>query len=492
MNYSKTTDWRSHCEREQLQYSSAIQPFGALLFVRNADYCIAHASDNLAEYLKAADEYALGKFFISLDDVTRASLSALKLHQRMTQLILSGESSHPVAVTITALNDGWLMEFERESSVATSWSAQLVDLYSRMRQARQEDELNQLLITSLQRFSGFARVMIYRFDEEWNGEVIAEVAEQSLGSYLHLNFPASDIPAIARKLYEVNPWRYIPDANQQKRELRTIDPLSPLDLTYSELRSVSPMHMQYLLNMQVKSSFSIAIRLFDKLWGLVVCHHPAATTIPRSIRAFCYELVLKYRISLSEIITRENISRLDNHHRVVRAFLHAIPVDIDSEQLASHLLAYFKDRLQLSGVLIVQKQAMFLTGIDLPEETVHAIDDFLTRQPMGIWYTNSSRDYIPGHACIGVYAAGLAAINVRWVGIVERIIFFRAEQPSSVRWAGNPNKPVELLPDGGFALSPRNSFEIWVEEKRAQSLAWSKSDIALISHLQVKMLRNRA
>ena len=282
----------------------------------------------------------------------------------------------------------------------------------------------------------------------------------------------------------------IQDAAADKVDIVGLDPTHPLDLTLADLRSVSPMHVQYLVNMHVRSSFSIAIRLFDKLWGLVVCHNPAPTALPRSIRSLCYDLVIKYRFCLSEIITRENISRLDNHHRFVRGFFQALPAQVDARLFAQDLYRYFVTELQLSGVMVVQNQAIFLAGIDLPEETIHSVDGFLSRQDTGLWYTDRSGEYIQEDACIGVYAAGIAAINVRWVGVAERVVFFRAEKPQSVVWAGNPNKPLEVTQGGYIAISPRNSFEAWIEEKRGQSAPWSKSDIALISHLQVNLLRN--
>lgn len=482
-------EWRDQCEKEPLQFSSAIQSFGALLFIQKDSFVITHVSENLHLFFCETTHLQKGNIFTLLGELNKTKLPTLTEGHRLISTVNDATVFQPLSVTTVANGDGWIIECELKNQGKELPSNQLADLYSQMRDAHDITTLNQVLVSSMQALTGFDRVMIYKFDEEWNGEVIAESAKASLGSYLNLHFPASDIPAIARKLYETNPWRYIADATQSAIAISGIDQAKPLDLTLSELRSVSPMHIQYLQNMGVLSSFSIAIRLFNKLWGLIVCHHPTAAYLPRLTRIHCNDFTVKFRLLLSEHITRDTMCRLDNTHRFVREFFELLSID-DDYQFTQKLFSHFSDRLQLSGIALVNDRRILLIGAPVPDQSIQALDQFFCSQHRALWQTNCSKDYFTDDELIGVSAAGIVGIRVRFKGETYRIFFLRSEQPYNIRWAGNPNKPTERIREGHLQISPRTSFETWLEEKRGQSNPWTKADIATISHLQISLLRN--
>ena len=142
----------------------------------------------------------------------------------------------------------------------------------------------------MRRLTGFDRVMIYRFDAEWNGEVIAEAASASPVSYLALRFPASDIPAQVRQLFLLNPLRAIADIDATAVPVvPDVGPLTgrPLDLMRSFLRSSSRIHLEYLRNMGVQSSLTVSIIVGARLWGMITCHHTAPRRLDWSTRSVC-------------------------------------------------------------------------------------------------------------------------------------------------------------------------------------------------------------
>ena len=144
-------------------------------------------------------------------------------------------------------------------------------------------ELYDITARAVRALTGFDRVMVYRYDADYNGEVVAEAKRADLNSFLGLHYPASDIPAQARALYEKNWIRLISDVDYAPAPIEPADhPATgaPLDLTYSTLRSVSPIHLEYLRNMGVRASMSISLLRDDKLWGLIACHHYAGPHAP--------------------------------------------------------------------------------------------------------------------------------------------------------------------------------------------------------------------
>ena len=159
--------------------------------------------------------------------------------------------------------------------------------------AHAHTELLQSAAREARRLTGFDRVMIYRFLRDGSGSVAAEDKAEALPPFLNHRYPASDIPKQARELYLRNPIRVIPDVSYTPAPLvPTLNPATrtPLDMSECTLRSVSPIHVQYLKNMNVAASMSVSIVVDGALWGLMAFHHMTPKLVPYELREMCKHL----------------------------------------------------------------------------------------------------------------------------------------------------------------------------------------------------------
>ena len=137
------------------------------------------------------------------------------------------------------------------------------------------------------RLTGFDRVMVYRFAPDWSGEVVAEAVGDGVKSYLGTHFPASDIPKQARELYTRKLLGFIPDVTYSPVPLLAFKEEPPLEMGQCVLRSVSPIHREYLRNMEVAATLTISLVIRGKLWGMIACHHGKPWSRPFAVRQDC-------------------------------------------------------------------------------------------------------------------------------------------------------------------------------------------------------------
>ena len=272
------TNALQQCENEPLANSGLIQPNGVLLYIDKNSSEIRYASENAASLLGEGPDELLG---LDGKDWLEQNLAGL-----VSWPASAGRRMHFPAgvdmgfgdldVLISGTSGGWIVEFEASQHSAVDLAGiRLVRGAGRLDAAGLQ-ALRQSLVDSVAKATGYDRVMLYQFDPDWSGDVLAEAVDAGRGSYLGLRFPASDIPAIARNLYAQTPYRHIPDSAAAPVAIKSrAGTGTALDLTWSDLRSVSPVHMQYLSNMHVLSSFSTSIMVDGKLWGLFACHHYA-------------------------------------------------------------------------------------------------------------------------------------------------------------------------------------------------------------------------
>ncbi|MFC6343521.1 GAF domain-containing protein, partial [Nocardioides hankookensis] len=258
------------CDREPIHIPGAIQPHGVLLAL-DEDTRAVMVSANLADLIGVEPEYAIGRRFADLvgqelatavdagaeTALLRDVVVDVRRHRSGDRLVVEIEPLSPVGET--------RQPYQSTRSAMT-----------RLAQASSVVELASRLALEVRAVLGFDRVMVYRFDEEWNGEVIAEEKRDDLNSFLGLHYPATDIPAQARRLYTVNWTRLIADIDYRPVPLHPVfdaDTQAPLDLSHATLRSVSPIHIEYLSHMGVTASMSVSLIVDGELWGLIACHH---------------------------------------------------------------------------------------------------------------------------------------------------------------------------------------------------------------------------
>ena len=336
-------------------------------------------------------------------------------------------------------------------------------------------DLLDVLVGLVQDLTGFHRTMVYQFDHSWNGRVVAELlnGQTSNDLYRGLNFPASDIPRQARDLYKINKVRllYDRDAETARFVCRSAEDLAtPLDLTYSYLRAMSPIHSQYLRNMGVRSSLSISITAFGELWGLIACHSYGSKghRIPFPTRNIC-------RI-IGDAVSR-NVERISYNSRLqMRTLINTVPgkknpsgyITASSEELLSLLNASF-------GCLVIRDETKMLGKTEDMEKSqeVIAILDYLRKKGATKVTTSTKIEkdftdlhYPPGFQVI----AGLLLVPLSSRG-QDFIVFFRRSQTQEVRWAGNPHqKEIE------GTLTPRKSFKTW-NETTVGSREWNEEEL---------------
>lgn len=337
----------------------------------------------------------------------------------------------------------------------------------------------QIIVKEVRKVTGFDRVMLYKFDDDGHGSVLAEEKLESMEPYLGLHFPESDIPKPARKLFTSNWIRLIPDATSQSAELFPIlNPVNqrPLDLTNSILRSASPCHIQYLHNMGVGASLTISLMKDQKLWGLIACHHQSPKYVSYELRKACEFLG---RVIFSEISTREETE--DYGYRMKLAYIQSALVEYMSqeENFIDGLVKHQPNLLELAnakGAAVCFGGNCTMVGETPTEEELNFLVQWLKNNvEEEVFYSDSLPQIYPDAESFKNVASGLLAIPISKNNYV---LWFRPEVIQTVNWGGDPNKAFEVnQSEGNIRLCPRKSFDLWKETVRLTSLPWKQVEI---------------
>jgi chemotaxis family two-component system sensor kinase Cph1 len=337
----------------------------------------------------------------------------------------------------------------------------------------------QIIVKEVRKVTGFDRVMLYKFDEDGHGAVIAEEKVENLESYLGLHFPESDIPKVARKLFSSNWIRLIPDANSEPVQLfPKINPVSqnPLDLTFSILRSASPCHIEYLHNMGVGASLTISLIKDQKLWGIIACHHQTPKYISYELRKACEFLG---RVIFSELSTREETSDYDYRMKLNYVQSSLIEYMSQSDNFIEGLVKQKPNLLDLAnaqGAAVCFGSNCTVLGETPKSEDLNFLVQWLQKNVAEeVFHTNSLPELYPDAEKFKNVASGLLAIPISKKNYV---LWFRPEVIQTVNWGGNPNQAFEVnSTEQGLQLSPRKSFELWKETVRLKSLPWKSVEV---------------
>lgn len=338
--------------------------------------------------------------------------------------------------------------------------------------------------------TGFDRVMAYRFDRDDHGHVLAETKRDDLEPFLGLHYPAGDIPAQARRLYVISPLRLIPDVGYTPAALvaaaaEGARARAPLDLSLSVLRSVSPIHVQYLGNMGVRASLSISLVNGGRLWGMIICHHYSPRFVPYELRAAAE--LLAQTLS-AQVATREQAD-LAELRAAAQKTLGRVAQALSSSDDATSILA--RERETMLSVVTASSAAVRSKGVwtrlgDAPstEELASLPEDVLRGDPQGIVFTDALGRVFPPSEAWRDRASGLLSMELSADG-EELLVFFRPEEVRHVDWAGDPDKSSSVDADG--RLSPRGSFAVWRETVRGRSLPWEPWQLEAAADLRRRL-----
>ncbi|KAL8767085.1 MAG: hypothetical protein Q9209_006312 [Squamulea sp. 1 TL-2023] len=339
------------------------------------------------------------------------------------------------------------------------------------------DAFLKILVGVVKELTGFHRVMIYQFDQAWNGRVVTELVDPRATKDLYkgLNFPASDIPKQARDLYKINKVRLLYDRDQETARLvcrTTADLETPLDLTFAYLRAMSPIHIKYLANMAVRASMSISINAFNELWGLIACHSYGSKGMRVSfpIRKMC---------RLVGDSASRNIERLSYASRLqARKLINTVPTE---KNPTGYIIASSDDLLQLfdadCGLLSIREETKVLGELNQTQEALALLEYLRMRQFITVMDSVDIRldfpdlRYPPGFTVL----AGLLLVPLSVSGN-DFIVFFRKGQMREVKWAGNPYEKFVREGTEGY-LEPRRSFKTWSETVVGKCKEWTEEHI---------------
>ncbi|EJW13328.1 Phytochrome, two-component sensor histidine kinase [Rhodovulum sp. PH10] len=482
------------CDREPIHLLGAVQPFGFLLAVSLTDWRIVRASRNVADRLGRTVSDLVGR---PLDTVLLPE--AVHTVRGHLQTAMAGDSNARVfGVRITGdglrcdlavhLVDGTVV-IECEASQdepEVNAAAVVKDMIGRMQRAGDLPGFYRTAAREVRSLTGFDRVMIYRFDHDGSGEVIAESAQVGLESYLGLHYPASDIPRQARILYERNWLRIIPDIDAPPSPIEPVD-APALDLSMSTLRSVSEIHLEYLRNMGVVASMSVSILRDGHLWGLIACHHYSPHVVPFGRRTAAelfgqvFSLMLETRERKAE--TTAETRAQDLHQRLLTAMAREAT---RFDGIVAHL-DEIADLLACDGIGVWTEGRATLAG-DTPNATeFRALVAHLDSLDIARVHAQPeiAAEYPPARA-FAARAAGMLVVPLSRPAR-DYIVYFRREATRSVAWAGDPHKIVTVGPLGP-RLTPRKSFELWKETVRGQSKPWLPMEQRIAETLRVSLL----
>lgn len=489
----------SNCDREEVQFSGAIQPHGMLVAVEEQGWTITHVSANCGLVAGMAPGELLGGPLARVlgSDHTARLRAAVAAQAALTgpplcllTLPLAGQRG--LWHIFVHRNDDGLLLLELEPAEEEAVSLQ--DLYSQVRTSigdLQRTESVQaffdLAVARIRRFTGYDRVLAYKFLPDGSGCVMAEDRADELESYVGLHYPASDIPEPARRLFAMKWVSHLPDAAYEPVPLVAADEgRRPLDLSYAILRSVSVMYSGYLRNMGVHSTMVLTLLRNGRLWGLVSCmHHRASKHVPYHTRVageFLAHLLSLAMGSKEELEERDYASAMTAlQGTLLEQMLRHVNFQEGLLRYDTNLLSYFG----ATGAVVYLDDHVHRLG-DTPDEgQVRALCAWLAETMDQDQYSTDrlTAVYSPA-ATFREKAAGLLALRL-FARKPHFIVWFLPEVERTVEWAGDPRKPVEISQiDGHTRLMPRTSFALWKEAVRGTSRPWRESEQAAAADLR--------
>lgn len=477
------------CDAEPIHVPGSIQPHGAMLIADRASGVVVGQAN--AEAFFAGD--VLGRPLRALlateGDLLPESGPSEGLHV-IGDVVVDGAVLDAVSFVSGAHAVVELTRKEGGPVLDAAFLAQLQQLGGAFERTTALPELCQEAAAAFQKLTGYGRVMVYRFVDDDAGVVLGESLADGSSSFLNHHFPASDIPRQARALYVRNRVRVIADVGYRPVPVTATDPaLAGIDMSDSTLRSVSPVHIQYLRNMGVAASASMSIVMDGVLWGLVACHHDAPRTLSLTTRLACQALATglarQIRAREESELYRERI-RLRSQEDIV---LGRLGPDETLKQFFAQSGADLAALLQADGFAAVQGSDLFVAGSTPDPIDVRALAEHV-RRPAAIkpLVTSQLSRELPAAAAYSALASGLLAVTMS-TEVPTILMWFRAEHLQTVKWAGNPHEKVALAP--GEVLAPRASFEAWSESVRGRARDWSLAEVESAARVVRLMLEAR-
>jgi chemotaxis family two-component system sensor kinase Cph1 len=495
MQKASIADEIATCDSEPIRTPGSIQPHGFLLAL-NPQLEVVQASDNLAQFTGIKAQLALGRPLIDIIGERGAGalepgLNSGRLRERPAYIATVSLEGDPFDVLAHAWDALLMLEFEPSRGNRAADAPLLYplvgDFLNKITDADSIVALSQLAATEIRALTGFGRVLVYSFDEEGHGSVLAECLADGYDSYLGQRFPASDIPRQARELYILNRIRLIQDANYTPAQL--VPAANPLtgkanDLSHAALRSVSPVHLQYMRNMGTMASMSVSLIVKGKLWGLISCHDAEPRQLGFHQRAVCEQLG---QILALHIKNRADADELQFRLEVRRVMVNLLGGLTQGADFIENLRSVLPELLRFAragGVAIVVDDRLISFGDTPSDEQVRALVDWLSINVHEDLFHSEhlSERYAPA-AEFTACGSGLMAMPISRIH-QHYLLWFRPEHVYTIDWAGRPD--TKQL--ASQALSPRTSFNIWRETISGTSAPWHEGELELALEFRTALL----
>jgi light-regulated signal transduction histidine kinase (bacteriophytochrome) len=483
------------CAAEPIHTPGAVQPFGVLLVVDLAGWRVQHIAGNVEQILGVTEP--VGSLLAALVEAEIASQAAALAASPVTGSSYLGQmtAASGQRLDVSAFVAGAFIAVELEPAPGTAPAARTV--FKQLEQAAAIFEraislqaLCEEAASMFRDLTGFDRVMVYRFNEDSSGRVLAEARRPDSYAFLHHHFPASDIPQQARTLYLRNLIRVIPDAAYRPAPLRPAwTGPAPLDMSDSSIRSVSPIHLEYLHNMGVRASASISLVKDGALWGLIACHHDTPRLLPYDVRATCRYLAGALSRHIKAREEAESYRQRIRFRSIEDEMLQLLSREGALDEALAHHLPRVSGMMDADGIAVIRGKELVTSGVHPESDDIWMLAAWLLAQPDdAVTASATVSELNPSFARFRETGSGILAVVLSaeepWV-----VIWFRAEQVELVKWAGNPHKAVSGEPNR--ALSPRASFEAWQETVRGHSRRWTLPEVEAARRLRGALLEMR-
>lgn len=498
-----------NCHSEPVQTPGCVQAHGALLVLRLADLYITQVSDNVGAVLGHSVESILGHSIgvvigIAGERQLREMLAAQSLERNPVYLLSMASAHKDVAngsmidVSVHLVDGVAIVECEstgRGGVPDADYYALLKKTVTRLQSAESLRQFCILATHEIQELTGMHRVMVYKFHEDGHGEIVAESKRADLAPWLGLHFPAEDFPKPARDIFNTIWLRPIPDVSGALAEmvpLRNPDTLKALDMTHCFLRGVSIMYTEYLNNMKVSGSATMAIRRDGRLWGLIACHHydqPKHLSYP--VRAACE--------FLAQVVSLQHNAAEDKEHLAYRLKLEAVHQQLLMRSARAGGIGGLApeptsllDGIDAGGAALFHDGAWYCAGQTPDVPALALLGDWLNDVQFGaagepVFSTDCLARTYPAATSFAHVASGVLAIRLARSGR-DLMLWCRPQTIKTINWAGNPHEPTMTAGPRGQRLTPRVSFALFAESVRERSLPWSSVECEAAARLQQQLI----
>ncbi len=496
----------TNCDRELINLPASVQPHGVLLVLHPVKLHVLQATLNAERILGAWGASPLGKSIATLDPELGERIRALQEQDDLSTpmpaaaRVIDGEEVRLLEAMIHRLpNEGIAVELEpvvpdplaAAGEESTERIARvLAEGIAALGSATTFAALYEETVRVMRELSGYDRVMVYKFDPEGHGEIVGEEKRDDLEPFLGLHYPSSDIPQQARELYLRNRVRVLVDVNYEPAPIfPRFSPITGGDVNMAmcSLRSMSPLHLEYLRNMGVRATLVTSLTRGDRLWGLIACHHYSTRRLPYEIRAACgiFSEVVSTRISALESLALAHADLLVR--RLEQQIVESLATTGDWRTTLFSSPKLLLQALESSGAALVHEDELLTAGNVPSSQDIRGIARWLgtEQEREKVIATHALSRHAPEFAHLTGSAAGVLAISLSGRAR-DYLIWFRQEQVETVRWAGDPRKSAD--PEDPARLSPRGSFAEWTEVTRGTSRHWSEAEIGIAQVIRTSLV----